>query len=149
MSGFAGRAMLHAAMVVVAGLLLSACGASTATMGPRASGGHGYRAGQPSYKVGAPYQVNGVWYYPKVDYNYDETGLASWYGEAFDQQPTANGEIFDLNQPTAAHKTLPLPSVVEVTNLQNGRAMRLRVNDRGPFVGERVIDVSRRAAQLL
>ena len=96
----------------------------------------------------APYQVNGVWYYPKVDYDYDETGTASWYGEAFDGKPTANGEIFDLNQITAAHKTLPLPSVVEVSNLQNGRAS-VRVNDRGPFVGDRMIDVSRRAAQML
>jgi rare lipoprotein A len=150
MSGLVVRAMAHAVILVAAGLLLSACGtSSTSAIGPRASGGQGYRVGQPSYKVGAPYQINGVWYYPKVDYNYDETGLASWYGEAFDQQPTANGEIFDLNQPTAAHKTLPLPSIVEVTNLQNGRAMRLRVNDRGPFVGDRVIDLSRRAAQLL
>jgi hypothetical protein len=73
-------------------------------------------SGGPSYKVGPAYQINGVWYYPKVDYDYQETGIASWYGEAFDQKPTANGEIFDLNQLTAAHKTLPLPSVVEVTN---------------------------------
>jgi rare lipoprotein A len=150
MSGFVVRAVAHAVILVAAGLLLSACGtSSTSAIGPRASGGQGYRVGQPSYKVGAAYQINGVWYYPKVDYNYDETGTASWYGEAFDQQPTANGEIFDLNQPTAAHKTLPLPSIVEVTNLQNGRAMRLRVNDRGPFVSDRVIDLSRRAAQLL
>src|SRR5207245_7437575 len=86
---------------------------------------------------------------PRVDYDYDETGLASWYGEAFDGQATANGEIYDLNQLSAAHKTLPLPSVVEVTNLRNGRSLRLRVNDRGPYVDGRVIDVSRRAAQLL
>jgi rare lipoprotein A len=101
------------------------------------------------YKVGPPYQINGVWYYPKVDYDYDETGTASWYGPGFDQKTTANGEIYDMNQLTAAHKTLPLPSIVEVTNLQNGRALQLRVNDRGPYVGDRVIDVSRRAAQLL
>src|SRR5207245_4778192 len=86
---------------------------------------------------------------PRVDYDYDETGLASWYGEAFDGQATANGEIYDLNQLSAAHKTLPLPSVVEVSNLRNGRSLRLRVNDRGPYVDARVIDVSRRAAQLL
>ena len=71
----------------------------------------------------APYQVNGVWYYPKVNYSYDETGTASWYGPAFDGKATADGEIYDLNQMTAAHKTLPLPSVVEVSNLQNGRAV--------------------------
>src|SRR6202790_4107718 len=107
-----------------------------------------YQRGQPSYRA-EPYQVKGVWYTPKVDYGYDETGTASWYGPGFDRQPTADGEIYDMNQLSAAHKTLPLPSVVEVTNLQNGRAMRLRVNDRGPFVGDRLIDVSRRAAQLL
>lgn len=109
--------------------------------------GHGKSRGY--YKVGAPYQINGVWYYPRVDYEYDETGIASWYGEAFHGKPTANGEIFDLNKVSAAHKTLQLPSVVEVTNLKNGRALQMRVNDRGPFVGDRVIDLSRRASQLL
>jgi rare lipoprotein A (peptidoglycan hydrolase) len=87
------------------------------------------------------------WYYPAIDYNYDEIGVASWYGEEFDQQYTANGEIFDLNQLTAAHRTLPMPSIVQVTNLAKGRSMQLRVNDRGPFARGR--DVSRRAAQLL
>jgi rare lipoprotein A len=101
------------------------------------------------YKVGVPYQINGVWYYPAVDYNYDETGVASWYGEQFDQKYTANGEIFDLNELTAAHRTLPMPSIVQVTNLSNGRALQLRVNDRGPFARGRIIDVSRRASQLL
>jgi rare lipoprotein A len=101
------------------------------------------------YKVGAPYQINGVWYYPAVDYNYDETGVASWYGEQFEQRYTANGEIFDLNELTAAHRTLPMPSIVQVTNLNNGRTLQLRVNDRGPFARGRIIDVSRRASQLL
>ncbi len=101
------------------------------------------------YKVGAPYQINGVWYRPSVDYNYDETGVASWYGERLNQKYTANGEIFDLNDLTAAHRTLPMPSIVQVTNLNNGRALQLRVNDRGPFAPGRVIDVSRRASQLL
>src|SRR6266446_4243822 len=129
------------------GFLLTACASS----GPEFGDNHRvrYHRGQPSYKVGAAYQINGVWYYPRVDYGYDETGLASWYGEAFDGQATANGEIYDLNQLSAAHKTLPLPSVVQVTNLQNGRSLRLRVNDRGPFVDGRIIDLSRRAAQLL
>src|SRR5206468_9390463 len=77
------------------------------------------------------------------------TGIASWYGEQFDQQYTANGEIFDLNQMTAAHRTLPMPSIVQVTNLNNGRSLQLRVNDRGPFARGRIIDVSRRASQLL
>lgn len=109
---------------------------------------HRFRVGQPNYTV-APYQVNGVWYYPRADYSYDKTGTASWYGPGFDGKPTSDGEIYDMNQLTAAHKTLPLPSVVQVTNLQNGRALRLRVNDRGPFVDGRIIDLSRRAAQLL
>jgi rare lipoprotein A len=109
---------------------------------------HRFRVGRPNYTV-ASYQVNGVWYYPKVDYDYDATGTASWYGPGFDGKPTSDGEIYDMNRLTAAHKTLPLPSVVQVTNLQNGRALRLRVNDRGPFVDGRIIDLSRRAAQLL
>ncbi len=85
----------------------------------------------------------------QVDYDYDKTGVASWYGGEFVGRLTANGEIFDLNRLTAANTTLPMPSIVEVTNLQNGRSLRLRVNDRGPFVDGRLIDVSRRAAQLL
>ena len=103
----------------------------------------------PTYKIGAPYAVNGITYYPRVDYSYDQVGVASWYGDAFQGQYTANGEVFDLNQMTAAHTTLPLPSIVEVVNLQNNRALHIRVNDRGPFAGGRIIDLSRRAAQLL
>lgn len=138
-----GRPLWQLAVLAAVALLLAGCATSETHVA-----GH-YRVGYPSYKVGAPYQINGVWYYPKVDYNYDETGVASWYGEAFDHQPTANGEIFDLNDLSAAHRTLPLPSIVEVTNLQNGRSLRLRVNDRGPYAQNRIIDVSRRAAQLL
>ena len=102
-----------------------------------------------TYKVGNPYQIAGVWYRPAEDYSYDETGIASWYGEDFHGKYTANGEIFDLNAMTAAHRTLPMPSIVQVTNLDNGRTVVLRVNDRGPFARGRIIDVSRRAAQLL
>jgi rare lipoprotein A len=104
---------------------------------------------QGVYKVGNPYQVAGVWYYPKEDPNYDETGIASWYGPDFHGKSTANGEIFDMNEVTAAHQTLPLPSLVRVTNLENGRSIIVRVNDRGPFVNGRIIDLSRRSAQLL
>lgn len=104
---------------------------------------------QGYFKVGTPYEVQGVWYTPHVDWSYDETGIASWYGREFHGRTTANGEIFNLNALTAAHPTLPLPSIVEVTNLENGRSLRLRVNDRGPYVRGRIIDVSRRAAQLL
>lgn len=101
------------------------------------------------YKVGKPYQVKGVWYYPQADYNYNETGIASWYGPGFHTQATANGETYDENDLTAAHKTLPMPSLVRVTNLENGRSIVVRINDRGPFVNNRIIDMSRRGAQLL
>jgi len=103
----------------------------------------------PNYKVGRPYQVKGVWYYPREDWDYDETGVASWYGPDFHGKTTANGEIFDENAVSAAHKTLPMPSVVRVTNMDNGRSLVVRVNDRGPFVNGRIIDLSRRSAQLL
>lgn len=101
------------------------------------------------YKVGDPYQVAGVWYVPKEQPNYDETGVASWYGDEFNLKPTANGEIFDMTALSAAHTTLPLPSIVEVTNLDNGRKLQVRVNDRGPFVGGRLIDLSHAAAREL
>jgi peptidoglycan lytic transglycosylase len=123
--------------------LLAACG------GPAGGPGGGLANTHPVFKVGAPYEVKGVWYTPRADYSYDKTGTASWYGAQFQGRYTANGEIFDLNGLTAAHKTLPLPSIVEVTNLRNGRSIRLRVNDRGPFADGRILDVSRRAAQLL
>ncbi|MBP5160790.1 MAG: septal ring lytic transglycosylase RlpA family protein [Alphaproteobacteria bacterium] len=103
----------------------------------------------PIYKIGAPYQVNQAWYYPKEDYNYREVGIASWYGADFHNGITANGEKYDMHALTAAHKTLPLPSIVRVTNLDNGKFVDLRVNDRGPFVNNRVIDVSKAAAEYL
>lgn len=100
-------------------------------------------------KIGRPYQIAGRWYTPHVDRNYSEVGYASWYGSQFHGKDTANGEVFDMNQLTAAHRTLPLPSYVRVTNLSNGRSAVLRVNDRGPFANERILDVSRRGAQIL
>ncbi|MCH7889590.1 MAG: septal ring lytic transglycosylase RlpA family protein [Proteobacteria bacterium] len=101
------------------------------------------------YKVGDPYQMYGTWYYPEHDPEYNEIGIASWYGEPFHGRATANGSVYDMNALTAAHKTLPMPSMVMVTNLENGRSLTLTVNDRGPFTTGRIIDVSRRAAQLL
>ncbi|MDP6353403.1 MAG: septal ring lytic transglycosylase RlpA family protein [Alphaproteobacteria bacterium] len=101
------------------------------------------------YKVGKPYQIEGVWYYPKADPTYNVVGLASWYGADFHGKRTANGAIYDMNALTAAHKTLPMPSKVRVTNLDNGRSLVLEINDRGPFVNGRIIDLSRRSAQLL
>lgn len=100
-------------------------------------------------KVGKPYEIKGLWYYPKVDPGYNKTGLASWYGDPFHGRKTANGETYDMNQMTAAHKTLPMPTDVRVTNLENGRSIIVTINDRGPFVHGRIIDLSRRAAQLL
>jgi rare lipoprotein A len=100
-------------------------------------------------KIGKPYQVFGVWYYPSDDRDYDETGIASWYGPGFHALDTANGERYNQDDLTAAHKTLPMPSYVEVTNLENGRKLVVRINDRGPFAKSRIIDLSRRSAQLL
>ncbi len=101
------------------------------------------------YKVGKPYQVNGRWYYPKEDWDYAEEGTASWYGDEFHGRKTANGEIFSKDALTAAHPTLPMPSLVRVTNLDNGRTATLRVNDRGPFKKGRIIDVSHASARVL
>ena len=100
-------------------------------------------------KVGNPYRVGSRTYRPQRDDRYDRTGIASWYGPNFHGRPTANGEIFDQYAMTAAHTTLPIPSIAEVTNLENGRSIIVRVNDRGPFVGHRIIDVSQRAAEQL
>jgi rare lipoprotein A len=101
------------------------------------------------YRVGSPYVVAGRVYVPQEDPNYNAVGLASWYGADFHGRSTANGEIFDANAITAAHPTLPLPSYVRVTNLSNGHSLIVRVNDRGPYHGNRIIDVSMRAAHLL
>jgi len=101
------------------------------------------------YKIGEPYQIDGTWYYPKEDYGYSETGIASWYGDDFHGKSTANGETYDQYSVSAAHRTLPLPSLVRVTNLENGRSMVVRINDRGPFARGRIIDMSRRGAEAL
>ena len=103
----------------------------------------------PIYKVGTPYEVAGVWYYPREQPDYDETGIASWYGTEFHGRLTANGEIFDRNAISAAHPTLPMPINARVTNLENGRTIVVRINDRGPFVNGRIIDLSEHAADLL
>ncbi|MDP2205261.1 MAG: septal ring lytic transglycosylase RlpA family protein [Alphaproteobacteria bacterium] len=102
-----------------------------------------------SYKIGNPYTVSGVRYYPREDFSLSETGIASWYGPNFHGKRTANGEIYNQNDLTAAHRTLQMPSIVRVTNLENGRSVVVRINDRGPFKRGRVIDVSKRAAELL
>jgi len=108
------------------------------------SGRGGYK------KTGKPYKIAGQWYYPLATANgYNETGVASWYGTKFHGKKTANGERYDMYAMSAAHKTLPLPTMVRVTNLNNGRSVVVRVNDRGPFVKSRVIDLSYAAAKAL
>ncbi|MGH6870922.1 MAG: septal ring lytic transglycosylase RlpA family protein [Rhizomicrobium sp.] len=101
------------------------------------------------YKVGNPYQIGDTWYYPREQPNYDETGIASWYGPDFYGKRTANGELYDASGLSAAHRTLPMPVNVRVTNLDNGRSLVVRVNDRGPYAKGRIIDVSEHAAELL
>lgn len=140
-----GGQMVRMAIILAASASLAACAT------PRyPSHATGAGVGQPGAggirKVGKPYQVGGIWYVPQEDPNYDRRGVASWYGDAFHLKATANGEIFDMNAVSAAHTTLPLPSMVEVTNLDNGRKLVVRVNDRGPFHDNRIIDLSREAA---
>lgn len=101
------------------------------------------------FKIGQPYTAFGVSYTPQDYESFEEIGTASWYGEDFHGKKTANGEIYNMGDLTAAHPTLPLPSLIKVTNLQNGKSQILRVNDRGPFAKNRVIDVSEKAAELL
>ncbi|GHC61013.1 septal ring lytic transglycosylase RlpA family protein [Limoniibacter endophyticus] len=109
----------------------------------------GLKRGGGRYHVGKPYKVAGRWYKPKEDPGYKGSGKASWYGDAFHGRLTANGEIYDMTHLTGAHPTMPLPSYARVTNKKNGHSVIVRVNDRGPFHAGRVIDLSRRAAELL
>lgn len=144
--------MLRALRSAVAAVLLALTAAACATR-PVPVTPENHEVSVPSaagiYKIGNPYQQDGVWYYPHEQPDYDETGIASWYGAEFHGQRTANGEIFDSNGLTAAHRTLPMPVNVRVTNLDNGRSLIVRINDRGPFSRGRIIDVSKAAADLL
>lgn len=137
--------------IVLTGFLLCACTETqlashvlkqlpSASSGPH-SVGH--------YKVGNSYKIKGNRYTPKEKFGGSEVGIASWYGPGFHGKTTANGEIFDENQLTAAHRTLQLPSIVRVTNLENGKSLIVRVNDRGPFAHGRIIDLSKKSAELL
>jgi rare lipoprotein A len=140
--------ILKAALMVSAVSTLAAC----ASTGSKDAPVHIPEVRDPAPIVSGtmrPYQIRGRWYHPKHEPNYDETGLASWYGSYHHGRPTSTGEGFDMNALTAAHKTLPLPSLVEVTNTANGRRAVLRVNDRGPFVDRRIIDLSKGAAEEL
>jgi rare lipoprotein A len=138
------RALRHGTAIAGLAVFLAACSTTpppenTVLIPPNAG----------VYKVGNPYQIQGTWYYPHEQPEYDETGIASWYGPNFHGGRTANGEIFDENALTAAHRTLPMPVNVRVTNLENGKSIILRVNDRGPYAKGRIIDVSKAAAKLL
>ena len=120
---------------------LSACG-------HKSSGSSGVaQTGQ--YKIGKPYTIDGVVYTPREEFNHTETGVASWYGPGFHAKSTANGETYNQNDRTAAHRTLQMPSVVRVTNLENGLSTTVRINDRGPFARSRIIDLSNTAAKEL
>lgn len=131
--------------VLVAMLLITSC----ANDGKPYISSSRSQKGAGAYKIGNPYTVFGITYYPKEDYSYSERGVASWYGADFHEGLTANGEKYNMNDLTAAHRTLPLPSIVKVTNLRNNKSLVLRVNDRGPFVNNRIIDVSKKAAEIL
>ena len=153
-----------AALAIVSTLFLSGCsggggdffglalfseGAMGVSSSPRAVTSGPIPRGGGRYQVGEPYRVAGRWYEPREQPDLDITGTASWYGPNFHGRYTANGEIFDQYHLTAAHPTLPLPSYVRVTNLENGVSTLVRVNDRGPFSQSRVIDLSRRTAEVL
>lgn len=116
---------------------------------PRITSAKRTRKGGGRFQVGKPYKIRGKWYTPKEDANLKQVGLASWYGPNFHGRLTANGEIYDQYGISAAHPTMPLPSYAFVTNLENGRKIKVRVNDRGPYAHGRVIDLSARAAELL
>lgn len=138
-------------LLVAASLLsLSACTTTEyASHLIKNAGGHNNTANAGNFKIGNPYQVQGTTYTPTETYQYSERGIASWYGPGFHGNRTACGETYDKYAYTAAHRTLQMPSLVRVTNLDNGRSVIVRVNDRGPFAKGRVIDVSRRAAEAL
>jgi rare lipoprotein A len=168
--GTAGRV----ALIVIAGIVTIACsrgadnvpparmgttgGDASRTVDPKygtsasvrvVSEGQSVPKGNGGYKIGKPYKIAGRWYTPTEDPNYDRQGRGSWYGTDFHGRKTANGEIFDMNALTAAHPTLPLPSYVYVTNLANNRTVLVRVNDRGPYANDRIIDMSRASSRAL
>ena len=120
-----------------------------ASLGACGSSGSKNVAQRGTYKIGAPYKIDGVTYTPQEEFNHVETGVASWYGPGFHGKSTANGEPYDQSARTAAHRTLQMPAIVRVTNLDNGASTVVRVNDRGPFARSRIIDLSRTAAQEL
>ncbi|MGE0213096.1 MAG: septal ring lytic transglycosylase RlpA family protein [Parvibaculaceae bacterium] len=151
-------AALGFAAVVATGILLTGCSSSKVAnradpfagkASPMYPGSGPLPKGGGRYHIGKPYQVALRTYTPHEDADYDQVGIASWYGPSFHRRMTSNGEWFDQDYMSAAHKTLPLPSYARVTNLENGRTIVVRINDRGPFVGDRIIDLSKRSADTL
>lgn len=142
---------------LIGGLSLAVSGCSSSnydsdlgvSSSPRVAGGGRVPKGGGVYKVGNPYLVGGRWYHPQENPNYDRTGVASWYGTAFHGRKTANGEVYNMYALTAGHPTLPLPSYAYVTNLDNGRTVLVRINDRGPYARDRLIDLSYQTARTL
>jgi rare lipoprotein A (peptidoglycan hydrolase) len=134
---------------ICAVILLLACLGACSHKGSSGGGGGGSASQRGMYKVGNPYQIDGVTYVPQEEFNHVETGVASWYGPGFHSKATANGETYDQQDHTAAHRTLQMPSIVRVTNLDNGRSTVVRINDRGPYARGRIIDMSRAAAEEL
>jgi rare lipoprotein A len=162
--GLSGHRMMFArvAPAALCALALAACSSSSTNFGGNIDPRYGVTAsprvvdpGQPVpkgggvYRVGQPYMVAGRMYYPQADPNYRSEGLASWYGEDFHGRLTANGEVYDMHSLSAAHPTMPMPSYARVTNLTNRRSVIVRVNDRGPYHGNREIDLSGKAAEVL
>jgi peptidoglycan lytic transglycosylase len=148
-----GPVALRIGAVAAAALLAAGCAetqlAVHMTKRLESAAGESASATHGTYKIGDPYKVDGTLYRPHEDFFYDETGIASWYGPGFHGNRTANGDLYDQNALTAAHPTLQMPAKVQVTNLENGRSIAVIVNDRGPYLRGRIIDLSRRAAQLL
>ena len=143
-------------LLIAGGLVLSACSSGSKISDPFAGKGSPvYKKAGPIPKgggrrhLGKAYTVGGRKFYPKLDPNYNKVGIASWYGGRFHKRKTANGEWYDMNDITAAHKTLPIPSYARVTNLSTGKQLIVRINDRGPFVNTRIIDLSRKSADIL
>lgn len=150
----ASRRLRRGASLVAVSLVLASCGAfnrgEQISSNPRlVEYGEPVPKGGGIYKVGNPYKISGRTYTPREDPTYNKTGTASWYGLQFHGRRTANGEIYDMDALSAAHPTLPLPSFARVRNLRNGKEVVVRINDRGPYASDRIIDLSSRAADVL
>src|SRR6478672_621824 len=151
-AGLSARVRLLLSLALIAGLgaVIAACGGEGERLGERVIPlGQPVPKGGGVYMLGKPYQVGGNWYTPREEPGYNRVGRASWYGELFHGRRTANGEIYDMDRLSAASPTLPLPVYAQVTNLANGRTIVVRVNDRGPYANDRIMDLSRRSAEVL